>query len=116
MLRIGRTKAYAMAREWRVTEGRSGLPVLDFGSVLRVPRHALEKLIGGPLASADQPTASDAARESPPPPSNIVELTPPDPDIDAKSLVTPVASAPRTRRRRPRPVDPASQPSLPFTG
>ena len=37
MLRIGRTKAYAMAREWRVTGGKSGLPVIDLGHVLRVP-------------------------------------------------------------------------------
>jgi hypothetical protein len=46
LLRIGRTKAYAMAREWRETEGRSGLPVIDLGHVLRVPRRALEELVG----------------------------------------------------------------------
>lgn len=46
MLRIGRTKAYAMAREWRETDGRSGLPVIDLGHVLRVPRHALEEMVG----------------------------------------------------------------------
>jgi len=45
VLRIGRTKAYAMARKWRDTDGRSGLPVVDFGHVLRVPRRALEALI-----------------------------------------------------------------------
>ena len=45
VLRVGRTKAYAMAREWRETDGRSGLPVVDFGHVLRVPRRALEALI-----------------------------------------------------------------------
>ena len=46
LLRIGRTKAYAMTREWRETGGRSGLPVIDLGHVLRVPRRALEELIG----------------------------------------------------------------------
>lgn len=46
LLRIGRTKAYAMAREWRDTDGRSGLPVIDLGHVLRVPRHALEEMVG----------------------------------------------------------------------
>jgi len=46
LLRIGRTKAYAMAREWRETDGRSGLPVIDLGHVLRVPRHALEEMVG----------------------------------------------------------------------
>ena len=46
LLRIGRTKAYAMAREWRETDGRSGLPVIDLGHVLRVPRHAIEEMVG----------------------------------------------------------------------
>jgi len=46
LLRIGRTKASAMAREWRETDGRSGLPVIDLGHVLRVPRRALEELVG----------------------------------------------------------------------
>ena len=46
LLRIGRTKAYAMAREWRETDGRSGLPVIDLGHVLRVPRRALEEIVG----------------------------------------------------------------------
>ena len=53
LLRIGRTKAYAMAREWRETDGRSGLPVIDLGHVLRVPRRALEELIGAELREAD---------------------------------------------------------------
>lgn len=52
LLRIGRTKAYALTREWRATDGRAGLPVVDFGHVLRVPRHALERLIGGPLTGS----------------------------------------------------------------
>ena len=51
LLRIGRTKAYAMAREWRETDGRSGLPVIDLGHVLRVPRHALEEMVGVDLSS-----------------------------------------------------------------
>jgi hypothetical protein len=49
LARIGRTKAYAMTREWRDTGGQSGLPVVDFGNVLRVPRRALEALIGAEL-------------------------------------------------------------------
>ncbi len=49
ILRIGRTKAYDLARRWRVTNGAAGLPVLDFGNVLRVPRHALEAMVGGEL-------------------------------------------------------------------
>lgn len=50
LLRIGRTKAYAMAREWRETDGRSGLPVIDLGHVLRVPRRALEEMVGAELS------------------------------------------------------------------
>jgi len=53
LLRIGRSKAYAMAREWRETDGRSGLPVVDLGNVLRVPRRALEDLIGAELTADD---------------------------------------------------------------
>ena len=44
LLRIGRTSAYALAREWRETGGRSGLPVVELGRQLRVPRSALEGL------------------------------------------------------------------------
>lgn len=52
LLRIGRTKAYAMTREWRETNGASGLPVVDLGNILRVPRSALEQLIGADLSRA----------------------------------------------------------------
>lgn len=45
ILRIGRTAAYALAREWRTTGGRSGLPVLELGRTLRVPRAALTRLL-----------------------------------------------------------------------
>lgn len=45
LLGIGRTTAYALAKEWRMTNGRSGLPVLELGRVLRVPRRALEGLL-----------------------------------------------------------------------
>ena len=49
VLRIGRTAAYALAREYLATEGVSGLPVVRFGRLLRVPRAKLEALIGGPI-------------------------------------------------------------------
>lgn len=49
VLRVGRTKAYAMTREWRSSGGRSGLPVIDLGSVLRVPRRALEEIVGNSI-------------------------------------------------------------------
>ena len=65
LIRVGRTKAYAMAQEWRATGGRSGLPVVDFGHVLRVPRRALEQLIGTELTGPVQ--SGVAARRAPGP-------------------------------------------------
>ena len=44
-LRIGRGSAYELARRFRLTEGREGLPVLVLGRTLRVPRHSLERLL-----------------------------------------------------------------------
>ena len=45
ILRIGRGAAYDLARRWRVTNGREGLPVISFGRSLRVPRAALLSLL-----------------------------------------------------------------------
>jgi len=64
LLRIGRTKAYAMAREWRETDGRSGLPVIDLGHVLRVPRRALEDLLGTELSDVPRPDPADKASQT----------------------------------------------------
>ena len=66
LLRIGRTKAYAMAREWRETDGRSGLPVIDLGHVLRVPRHALEEMVGAEFRGEEliEPDPSDDSRSN----------------------------------------------------
>ena len=66
LLRIGRTKAYALAREYRETNGASGLPVIDLGNVLRVPRKALEDLIGTDLATIHRISpASDETADRP---------------------------------------------------
>jgi excisionase family DNA binding protein len=45
VLRIGRGAAYDLARRWRATGGREGLPVVRFGRSLRVPRAALVRLL-----------------------------------------------------------------------
>lgn len=89
-LRVGRTKAYAMAQQWRATGGRSGLPVVDFGHVLRVPRRALERLIDDALAGPTERSA--LAVEAP---------TPPTPQAAQRPV--------RLQRHRARPV---SQPGL----
>ncbi len=47
--RIGRNPAYALAKRYRDTNGAEGLPVVAFGRTLRVPRHLLEQMAGGPL-------------------------------------------------------------------
>ncbi len=52
-MRIGRTKAYAMAREWRDSGGCSGLPTVDLGHVLRVPRWRLERMLSAGLGESD---------------------------------------------------------------
>ena len=52
VLRIGRTAAYELARQWRATEGRVGLPVVCFGRRLRVPRAALLRLIDPEAAAS----------------------------------------------------------------
>ena len=78
LLRIGRTKAYAMATEWRETEGRSGLPVIDLGHVLRVPRRALEDLFGIELPAVPRTHATDKtshAVASPEPSQSSVSVT-----------------------------------------
>ena len=118
LIRVGRTKAYAMAREWRDSGGRSGLPVVDFGHVLRVPRQALEQLVGATLTAAIAPDPDEAPRASEPPTaSNVVELVPPATTTAADAVTSPLASTARSSRTgRRRPVDPASQPTLPFTG
>jgi hypothetical protein len=46
MLRIGRSAAYEQARRYIASGGVEGLPVLRMGRALRVPRHALVRLLG----------------------------------------------------------------------
>jgi excisionase family DNA binding protein len=48
VLRISRNAAYAAAREWRATGGKTGLPCIEIGRTLRVPRADLDRLLGRP--------------------------------------------------------------------
>ena len=96
LLRIGRTKAYAMAREWRETDGRSGLPVIDLGHVLRVPRRALEDLIGVDLTDvASESRVEETSRAEP-----LAE--PPNPGTSEPIEGTPTTRSPATQRTRHR--------------
>lgn len=105
LLRIGRTKAYAMTVEWRTTGGKSGLPVVDLGDILRVPRKALEEMAGGELdAELLRPTPALAAVPDPDP---EIDLTAPDPVIDLTDP-EPVRE-PRTRPTRRSRTQPKSQ-------
>lgn len=56
ILRLGRTAAYALARQWRETGGKEGLPVVTVGRLLRVPRAALEDMSGGPITGTGRTT------------------------------------------------------------
>lgn len=49
ILRISRNAAYALARQWRASGGESGLPCFEVGRCIRVPRSALDQMIGGAL-------------------------------------------------------------------
>ena len=45
VLRIGRSAAYEAAQRFIASGGKEGLPVVRLGRCLRVPRHALERLL-----------------------------------------------------------------------
>jgi hypothetical protein len=60
ILRIGRNAAYALARQWRATGGREGLPCIELGRSLRVPRAGLEQLLA-PVPSPVDAHPGDAA-------------------------------------------------------
>ena len=53
VLRIGRTTAYELARRDLATGGGEGLDVIRVGGQLRVPRVALERMIGAPISPPD---------------------------------------------------------------
>ncbi len=96
LLRIGRTKAYAMAREWRETGGRSGLPVIDLGHVLRVPRRALEEMIGAELTEIDNPHRVEETKQA----AELAE--PPRRRTSEPTRGTPAQQSPTTQRTRGR--------------
>lgn len=61
ILRIGRNAAYAAARQWRASGGRAGLPCIEIGRTLRVPRAALRHLFEAAAADPDSRSGPNAA-------------------------------------------------------
>jgi hypothetical protein len=107
LLGVGRTKAYDMSREWRATNGESGLPVIDCRNTLRVPLHPLAEMLGVEAAhlvavlrdaTAAEPSAAEPALAAEP-------LAP-----AAPSTLEPVPTAtPKVARDRRKPAIPSNQ-------
>ena len=49
IVRVGRSTAYKLVKEYEETGGASGLPMKWVGCQRRVPRLLLEKFLGGPI-------------------------------------------------------------------
>lgn len=103
LLRIGRTKAYDMARKWRETEGRSGLPVIDLGNVLRVPRQALEDLLGAGFSDVHHPHPVTTVS------GTVTSPEPRQPPEEMASNASSTQRSTRTDRPRRRNKPPANQ-------
>lgn len=98
-----------MSREWRDTNGQSGLPVIGLGRMLRVPRAALEELLGTELVTSTGPAPVE--RDDDPEPDRPVARATETVEGPAKPVPsprTPVApdtsriGAPRRSRRHRR--------------
>jgi len=61
VLRVGRSTAYREANALERSGGRTGIPVVRYGKLFRVPRCRLEEQLGGPLT---WPLPNDAAVEA----------------------------------------------------
>ncbi len=58
LTQLGRTQIYELTRLWRETNGREGIPVVNFGRSLRIPTAALLRLA---LIDVDGTGDTDAA-------------------------------------------------------
>ena len=43
--RLGRSQAYELTKRYRLTGGKEGIPVLQFGRRLRIPKEALLRIV-----------------------------------------------------------------------
>ena len=71
VLRIGRTKAYAMGQEWRATKGESGIKVCEIGGQLRVPKAWLEAQLEAPLMVIPAPPSRAGRNGHDPKPTHV---------------------------------------------
>ena len=70
LVRIGRTAAYQLARQYLATDGAEGMPVRRIGRQLRVPRELLEAWVGTTLhAVAEKPVPAHS-------PTSVVNRSP----------------------------------------
>ena len=88
VLRIGRTTAYELARRDLATGGGEGLGVIRVGGQLRVPRVALERLIGAPIVFSVATGADNGS------PGNVAAIPNPTP-----ARVDHTSDGPGRRRR-----------------
>lgn len=65
VLRIGRTAAYEQTRRYEETDGEAGIPVIRVGRLMRVPRLALERWLGGPLTTPESKRQEESPASSP---------------------------------------------------
>ena len=126
VLRIGRTKAYAMGQEWRVTDGQSGIKVKEFGGQLRVPRVWIEEQLGAPLRSipqrpghgkAEHDDADARTAERVPEPAPTPELEPEELELlptPSPARPTRATAKPPRAKRRTKARTNANQLTLPF--
>ncbi|HNG24254.1 MAG TPA: helix-turn-helix domain-containing protein [Actinomycetota bacterium] len=67
VLRIGRTTAYELVRSDFASGGAEGLEVVRVGGQFRIPRVALERLVGGPVSWPADETPGNEPVELPEP-------------------------------------------------
>ena len=49
VFRVGRSTAYREANTFEASGGKTGIPVIRYGKLFRVPRCRLEEQLGGPI-------------------------------------------------------------------